>query len=112
MNREGCGKKGIRDVLEHDSSSVAIMREKTSRGPWHTRAMLHDVSESGPMTLDLLLFVEEHVGGLCALWTQLHKILPLPDGWKGYKAGANLREGDFHFVLGDDVDVTRLWPPI
>jgi hypothetical protein len=112
MNREGLGKKGIRDVLDHDVSSIEIIREKAGDSPWRTRALLRHVSESSLMSLDLLSFVERCICQLCELWTQLCKLLPLPDGWQGYRGAANIREGDFYFVLGDDRDATCLWPPI
>jgi len=112
MNRDGCGKRGIRDVLEHHSSSIEIHRESANEGPWRTRALLHYVSECNPMSLDLLVLAEKLISQLCALWTELYRILPLPRDSEGYRAGANMREGDIYFVLGDDMDVTRLWPPI
>lgn len=112
MNRGGLGKKGIRDVLDHDTSSIEITRDKAGDGPWETKALLRYASESNLMSFDVLSLVKSCVSQLCGLWTQLYKLLPLSDEWKGYRAGGNIREGDIYFVFGNDMDATRLWPPI
>jgi len=110
MNRDGHGKKGYRDILNHHSSSIETTRDQTNNGPWQTKALLRYMSESNVMSFDLLAFVERSVSQLCDFWTRLYNILPYKSD--DYKSGANLREGDIFFILGDDIDTTRMWPKI
>ncbi len=110
MDRSGQGKKGFRDVLEHHPSSIEILFRKTGNGPWEISALLRYKSESSLMSIDLLDFLKKSISELCDFWTELYKIMPYQ--YDSYKFGQNLREGDLHYLIGDDHDITYMWPEI
>lgn len=110
MNRGGQGKKGYRDVLEHRPSGIDIHYQKTGNGPWEIKALLRYMEESNLLSIDLLDFLKKSISELCDFWTELYKIMPYK--YDSYKFGQNLREGDLFYIIGDDHDITYLWPEI
>jgi len=111
MNRDGIpGKKGIRDILDHNPSSIEIAHSQTNDQPWETQALLRYLPDGNVMPLDLICFIKNLVSQLCEFWTELYKVLPLPQN--KYKSGANLREGDVLYLIGNTSDITNMWPEI
>jgi hypothetical protein len=80
------------------------------RVQWNPKAFLHHMSESNILSIDLLDFLKKSISELCVFWTELYKILPYR--FDDYKFGQNLREGDSFYILGDDIDITYMWPEI
>ena len=100
-----------RDILEHHPSGIEIHFEKRgNESPWEIRALLRYMVESNLLSVDLFDFLKKSISELCDFWTELYKIMPYR--FDSYKFGQNLREGDLFYIIGDDLDITYMWPEI